>query len=194
MHLSTRKFVFIIALVVTFVLCFFLFPISTFFVVVFSLVHLWIFTRKNKTLIIILLLSFYIKILLIFYHVSVGPLFGSAKDATAFHIFSSIIGESLWYDFSMISFNGWKLYVSFIGVFYYLLGSHEMIPLLINTVLSLFTIFYIFKISNILSGNIKTSIITIIVVSYFPNFVLNSVLNLREIPIIFLQRGHFIYI
>lgn len=182
---------FILIYLSIFILLAYFYPVAIFFISVFILIHLWIFTLKNRILISVLLLSFYLKILLIFYHISVNPLFGSGNDATTFHILSSVVASDLKNGIVSFSFSGWRLYVEFIGILYYLIGTHEVIPLLMNVVFSLFSIYLIYKITHLLSGEIKISIVTATIVSFFPNFILISVLNLRESLIIFLAAWSF---
>ncbi|HWJ77144.1 MAG TPA: hypothetical protein VNR61_03590 [Niallia sp.] len=139
------------------------------------------FTFKNdKNIFILFISSFCIRIFLLFwdlYSKSIFVLPGSGRDSEMFH------GVGLSYP--NISFDE-NPYGFFVGLIYYFTLDQRIVAQYVNLLFSMSTIIISLKIMEDLNISYKIRLLMLIIISFIPNYLISSILLLRESIMIFL--------
>jgi hypothetical protein len=113
-----------------------------------------------------------------------------APDQTTYHMVSDVLAQSWSAPYFMTPGQlinpGPKAYYYIVGTIYYLFGAWSLLPKLANAALGAFTVPVIYDLARRITNDERVAFRSATYVAYFPSLVLWSVLNIRDVWIIFL--------
>ncbi len=138
-------------------------------------------------MVLIIYLSFLIRILLATYHSDVSYLPGASDDAIRYHLEALEFYEELFLDIDLLNYNfeiGW-IYSSFLGFIYFIFSPSFLLANYLSCFVWLISAHVLIKIIKKLNYSQNTSLIIIIIYSFFfPTSILYTSITLREVYVL----------
>lgn len=156
------------------------------FTLIVSIIFIFIYASTNDQALILIMVSVTLLMLvLLIIHKYFFVLPFSGNDDIRFELLALNFYDSWLYDLPLNIFQNSFFYSMVLGVIYYLIGVHELIPGMFNIIFYILTLFLVYKIYLILFNNRKGIYMTLVLCGLSIFNLIFTVITLREIQITF---------
>lgn len=152
----------------------------------FFALSVFLFRCYDSTLRNILLLAFVTRIVLALFQTYVTPLPDSGADAITFEKLGWEAAQAWLNGNTAPQLSGAYLYSALIGVLYYLLGRVPLAPQLLNVIIGILIVFFVYKLTLQIIPSLRSARVAAFLAAIFPTMNLYSAIIMRENIIVLL--------